>query len=138
MASIFRYQKIIDDITTHCLREPDYNLLATEDRIVELCTLPDGYVYVSVPEGIELPDQSGNITVERMELTTDLADAIKKASPHIALINERVVNMIREKYSVNDEIKMLRIGPSEETAAYNAYAEECRAWGQSEKAKLGL
>lgn len=138
MASIFRYQKITDDITTHCLLEPDYNLLATEDSISELCTLPDGYTYVSVPDGIKLPAQPENITVERVELTTDLADAIKKASPHVALINERVVNMIREKYSVNDEIKMLRIGPSEETEAYNAYAEECRAWGISEKAKLGL
>jgi cellulose biosynthesis protein BcsQ len=137
MASIYRYQKIIDEITTHCLLEPDYNLLDAEERIVELCEL-DGYTYISVPDGIKLPIQPENISVESVKLTVDLADAIKKISPHIALINERVVNMIREKYSVNDEIKMLRIGPSDETATYNMYTEECRAWGRSEKLKLGF
>jgi hypothetical protein len=137
MASIYRYRKIIDAVTTHCLLEPDYNLLGTEDRIVELCAL-DGYTYVSVPDGIVLPDQPKQISIESAVLTDDLKAAIKKASPHVALINERVVNMIREKYSVDDEIKMLRISPSNETAAYNAYAEECRAWGRSEKLKLGL
>lgn len=136
MAKIYRYRKIIDDITTHCLLEPDYAPEA-EDRITELCTL-DGYTYVSVPDGIALPDQPEQISVESVELTDDLKEAIKKASPHVALINERVVNMIRERYSVDDEIKMLRIGPSEETAAYNTYTEECRAWGRSEKLKLGL
>jgi len=93
---------------------------------------------VSVPDGIKLPDQPEQISVEAVELTDDLKEAIKKASPHVALINERVVNMIRDKYSISDEIKMLRIGPSDETNAYNSYAEECRAWGKSEKLKLGL
>jgi hypothetical protein len=37
-----------------------------------------------------------------------------------------------------DEIKLLRIGLSEESIAYNDYVEECRAWGRGEKAKLGL
>lgn len=102
-----------------------------------MCTL-DGYSYVSVPDGMTLPDQPEQISVEPVNLTDDLKEAIKKASPHVALINERVVNMIREKYSISDEIKMLRIGPSDETSAYNSYAEECRAWGRSEKLKLGL
>lgn len=52
------------------------------------------------------------------------------------MIDEQVVEMIRQRYSINDEIKMLRIGPSAETSAYNAYVEECRAWGRGEKDKL--
>ena len=34
--------------------------------------------------------------------------------------------------------KMLRVGPTPETEAYNDYVEACRAWGRAEKAKLGL
>jgi hypothetical protein len=40
--------------------------------------------------------------------------------------------------SQNDEIKMLRISPSEESTAYNEYVESCRAWGRTKKAKLGV
>jgi len=93
---------------------------------------------VSVPDELTLPPQPEEITVEEIELTDELTESIKAASPHVALINERVVSLIREAYSVNEEIKMLRLAPSSETAAYNDYVEECRAWGRAEKAKLGL
>ena len=137
MPKIYKYQKITDQYTTYSLREPDYNLLGTEDRITELCTL-GADTYVSVPDSITLPPQPEEITVEEVELTDELAASIKSASPHIALINVRVVDKIRAVYSVNDEIKMLRIGPSPETEAYNDWVEECRAWGRAEKEKLGL
>ena len=137
MTKIYKYQKIIDDYTTHCLVEPDYNLLETEDRITELCTI-DGVTYVSVPDSIALPQQPEQITVEEVELTDELKAAIKSESPHVQLINDRVVAKIREVYSLNDEIKMIRLSPSEESAAYNEYVEECRAWGRVAKANLGL
>jgi hypothetical protein len=137
MAKIYKYQKVIDAITTHCLTEPDYNLLDTEDCVTELCVIGDD-TYVSVPDELTLPPQPEEITVEEIELTDELTESIKAASPHVALINERVVSLIREAYSVNEEIKMLRLAPSSETAAYNDYVEECRAWGRAEKAKLGL
>jgi hypothetical protein len=137
MAKIYKYQKITDQFTTHCLVEPDYNLLETEDRITELCTI-DGVTYVSVPDSITLPEQPEQITVEEVVLTDELKAAIKSESPHVQLINDRVVNRIRERYSVNDELKFLRIGLSEESTAYNDYVEECRAWGRGEKEKLGL
>jgi len=50
----------------------------------------------------------------------------------------QVVEQIRARYSVDDEIKLLRIAPSEETSAWNAYVEDCRAWGRAKKAALGL
>jgi len=137
MPKIYKYQKIVDDYTTHCLVEPDYNLLETEDRITELCTI-DGITYVSVPDSIILPAQPEQITVEEVELTDELKESIKSASPHVQLINDRVVSKIREVYSLNDEIKMIRLSPSEESTAYNDYVEECRAWGRTEKARLGL
>jgi hypothetical protein len=137
MVKIYKYQKITDEFTTYCLAEPDYNLLETEDRITELCTI-DGVTFVSVPDSIILPAQPEQITVGEVELTDELIAELRAASPHVILINDRVVAKIRERYSVNDEIKLLRIGLSEESTAYNDYAEECRAWGRGEKAKLGL
>jgi hypothetical protein len=137
MEKIYKYRKITDDITTYCLLEPDYNLLATDERVKELATIA-GYTYVSVPDGIVLPEQPEQITVEEVTLTDELKKAIKTASPHVQLINERVVEKIRQKYSLNDEIKMLRIPPSDESTAYNEYIESCRMWGKEEKAKLGL
>jgi hypothetical protein len=124
MAKIYKYRKITDNITTYCLLEPDYNLLGENvERVQELATIA-GYTYVRVPDGIILPPQPPQIVL------------IEAEHPSVALINEEVVEMIRQRYTVNDEIKMLRIGPSEETSAYNAYVEECRAWGRGEKDKL--
>ena len=137
MTKIYKYQKVQDAYTTHCLVEPDYNLLETEDRITELCTI-DGITYVSVPDSIILPAQPEQITVEEVELTDELKESIKSASPHVQLINDRVVSKIREVYSLNDEIKMIRLSPSEESAAYNEYVESCREWGRVAKANLGL
>lgn len=71
-------------------------------------------------------------------LPADLRDAIKTASPHVRLINGRVQAAVAERYSMADEIKLIRTAPSPEMTAYNAYAEDCRAWGRAEKAKLGL
>jgi len=93
---------------------------------------------VSVPDSIILPAQPEQITVEEVVLTEELKAAIKAASPHVQLVNERIVARIRERYSLNDEIKLLRIGLSEESTAYNDYVEECRAWGRAAKARLGL
>mgnify|MGYP007073545284 CR=1 FL=1 len=137
MAKIYKYQKTLDQFTTYCLVEPDYNLLEAEDRITELCTI-DGVTFVSVPDSIILPAQPEQITVEEVELTDELKAAIKSASPHVQLINERVVAKIREIYSLNDEIKMIRLSPSEESTAYNEYVESCRDWGRVAKANLGL
>ena len=137
MVKIYKYQKITDNYTTYCLVEPDYNLLETEDRITELCTI-DGITYVSVPDSITLPEQPEQITVEEVELTDELKESIKSASPHVQLINDRVVAKIREVYSLNDELKMIRLSPSEESTAYNEYVETCRAWGKTKKATFGL
>ena len=97
---------------------------------------------MSVPETVALPDQPPIIskTLQEVGLEKDAAvvDAIIAASPAYRSINGRVVDMIRARYSVNDEIKMLRTGPTKESEAYNDYVEECRAWGRAEKERLGL
>jgi len=137
MPIIYKYQKISDAYTTYLLAEPDYDGLGLESRITELCTI-DGVTYVSVPDGITLPEQPEQITVEEVALTDELKAAIRLASPHVQLIDERVVMKIREKYSVNDEIKLIRLGASDDFTAYNDYIETCRAWGAAAKARLGV
>lgn len=139
MISIIGYRKHIDSQITRELRLPEDS--ATHRPLgTELATI-DGITYVALPDGATLPgEQPAEIAanVAPVTLTDALRDAIKAASPHVRLINERVREAISERYSIADEIKLLRTAPSPEMVAYNAYAEECRAWGRAEKAKLGL
>lgn len=130
MPSIKRYQKVTDDFTTHEITPPPEPGFVIEHATIE------GWTYVAV-EG-ELPEQSNAITVEDVELTDALRDALRAASPQIAAINRDVVSRIRQHYSVDDEIKALRLAPSDETAAWNDYVEECREWGEGRKMELGL
>lgn len=139
MPSIVSYRPYTDAEITRTLRLPED---AQHQRLgTELCTLEDGLAYVSLPDGAELPkDQPTEIaaTIQPVTLTDTLRAAIKAASPHVRLINQRVVERIRARYRVEDEIKMIRLAPSPESAAYNDYVEECRAWGADQKAGLGL
>jgi hypothetical protein len=141
MTSLIAYRKHIDAVTTHTLRIPDAAQGAQSGQ--ELATLTDGRTVVVLFDGHDVPatqptEIAASIEVLPTPLPTDLRDAIRQASPHVRLIDQRVAEQIRTRYSVDDEIKLLRIAPSEETAAWNAYVEDCRAWGRAEKAKLGL
>lgn len=58
------------------------------------------------------------------------------AIPVESQINDLVVRRIRQKYSVNDELKMARISnDTKEWIDYNTYVEECRQWGIEQKAQ---
>lgn len=132
---IYSYQKHIDSLRTVEIALPTGE---SHQRIgTELATI-NGVTYVYLPDTATLPDQPIEIDVAPATLTDSLKDAIKAASPHVRLINTRIVEMIRLRYSMEDEIKLLRLAPSDESTAYNDYAEECRAWGRGEKAKFGL
>ena len=140
MPSIVSYRKYIDAQITRTLRLPDDP--ATRQALgTELATLANGLTYVSLPDGAVLPmDQPPEIapSIARAVLTDALRAELKAASPHVQLINERVRQRIGQRYSLPDEIKMLRIAPSAESTAYNAYVEQCLTWGRDEKARLGL
>jgi hypothetical protein len=140
MASIVRYRKYVDALITRTLRLPQ----APDGRETlgqELAELDDGYTYVSLPDGAVLPpEQPAEIAASIEPVARDpvLREELKVASPHVRLINQRVRERIAARYTVEEEIKLLRTAPSVEFEAYNAYAEDCRAWGRAEKAKLGL
>ncbi|MBT4288914.1 MAG: hypothetical protein HOD92_16430 [Deltaproteobacteria bacterium] len=137
---ILKYQKIIDEFTTHTLIEPDYK--DGQPRITELCTIGND-TYVHIPDTIVLPEQPFNldVTMEAVKLTGELKTEIKALSPHVQLINARVVEKIRAKHSIDDEFKMLRIkikGDDVKSKSYMDHVDLCLAWGVSEKTKIGL
>ena len=146
---IVRYQIASDAYTTYRLHEPD-----GEPRCTELCTLADGYTYVAVPDGVTLPtDQPVGIadSIETVTLTAELRAQIKAASPHAQLIAQRVIDRIRERYSVDDELFFARImigsqaglytlepGEMAEVEAFKTWVEAAREWGREQRAALGL
>jgi hypothetical protein len=140
MAKIYRYRKESDDYTT-------YNAQGSD--VVELCTLEDGYTYISGPD--DLPPQPNQITVEPVTITPELREQIKASSPHCRLINQRMQEQIRAKYSAEDEMYLTRIavgvlqgayvfepGESDLVTEYQTFVEDVRAWGRVERAKIGL
>jgi hypothetical protein len=74
-----------------------------EPRCTELCTI-DGITYLSVPDGVTLPDQPPEIELTPVTLSPELREQIKAASPHAQLISERMIQKIRAQYSVDDEM----------------------------------
>lgn len=104
----------------------------------ELCEV-DGRTFVSVDE--KSVDVRGMVEVTGANFGDELPEIIeriKAASPSVRTIREQVIAKIRERYTVDDEIYLLRTAPSAEAAAWNDYVEECRSWGREQKALLGL
>ena len=103
----------------------------------ELATV-DGVTYVALPDGATLPAQPDEITVTPVTLTAEQKAAIASASPLVKVINDQVRESIAAKYSITDELRLIRTQPSADFTAYNAFVESCRADGRSKKAALGL
>lgn len=139
MPKIISYRKYVTTEITRELRLPED---ANRQRLGQEIATLDGITYVSLPDDAKLPaEQPPEIVasiVDPVVLTDDLRERIKAASPQVRLINATVVEKIASKYSITDEIKLLRTAPSAEFDAYNAYVEECRAWGHEQKTALGL
>lgn len=106
-----------------------------------------------MPDAAALPPQSAQIAASVAVVVPDavLAAAIKAASPHVQLIDQRMREMIRESYDLETELKYARFGvgaamgmysPSideiQEITVYGEFVESVRQWGRAERAKLGL
>jgi hypothetical protein len=155
MPSLIAYRKATDAITTHTLRLPLPEKMG-EAAGQEIATLEDGRTIVVLPDGATLPtDQPAEIKDSIEVLPTPLPDALKEqireASPHVRLINTRMQDRIRARYSAEDEMKFSRIGTGQALgmykmsdaekaalAAFGTYLEEQRQWAKVERAKLGV
>lgn len=140
MAKIYKYQKITDKFTTYYLRD---NPLIRENYLTELCTLSDGFTYVSASdEVVSLPKQLEMIDSSVVEVdiavNTAIINAIKASSPHVALIKDRAAQKIRAVYSIEDEAALLQKGSPASQASYSSLVDESRDYVQKEEIKLGL
>ena len=145
MPTLYSYRKHQDTLISRELRFPEDP--KTGERLgTELATV-DGVTYVSLPDGAVLPvDQPKEIaaSIAAVTPTAALKTAIADASPHVALVRERTRAKIREKFSLEDEVGLLRSklrAPATANPAFDAYdtfAESARAWAAAEKTRLGL
>ena len=144
MTELYRYQPVMIPGPTGTDYRP------TGEGLTELCEL-DGWRYVAVPEGV-VPDVPEALTTwEPVTLTTELREAIKLASPHAQLIAQQVIDRIRAKYPLDEELYFARIamgalqgsytlldGEAEALTQYQADVEAAREWGRQARAELGL
>lgn len=156
MNYIVSYQKHIDAVTTITLLLPNQSSRAaagsSTGQSTELCTI-DGVTYVSIPDDIVLPVQPQQIaaSVQIVAMTGEIKDAIKDASSHVALITQRMIDMIRARYTIDDEMFFARIGigaangmyqPTADelgqVVAFGEFIEHARDWGRAQRAALGL
>ena len=149
---IVSYRKTSDAHTTYELRTPDAQGAEGEIYCAELGTI-DGLTYVSVPAGVTLPEQLPQVaaTLQPVTPTPELIAQLKAISPHCALISERMVQKIRARYSIDDEMFFARIGVGAATGMYQPtpgelaemqvfgeFVEGVRQWGRAERERLGL
>lgn len=146
---IYKYQLVITEGPNGTDYRPTITDTTSENTLTELCTL-DGYRYVSVSDivGITVPEE---LTLEEIELTSELRETIKATSPHTQLIAQQVIDKIRAKYPLDEELYFARIavgalqgtyellpGELEAITQYQLDVEVAREWGRVERAKLGL
>ncbi len=145
MTTIYKYQPV----TTPGPFGTDYRPAANNSALTELCTL-EGYRYLAI-ENIADVTIPLEILLEPVELTPELREAIKANSPHTQLIAQRVIDKIRAKYPLDEELYFARIavgalqgsytllsGELDAIGQYQADVEAAREWGRIERNKLGL
>lgn len=152
MPSIISYRKYIDNQITRELRLP-HDPQSLQPIGTELATI-DGITYASLPDGVTLPaDQPEEIAASIATVTLDpvLREQIKAESPHCKLISQRMIEKIRDIYTIDDEMYFARIGVGAANGLYSPTADELqqmtvfgefvegvRQWGRDERARLGL
>ena len=146
MPSIIAYHKASDNYTTYQLSTPP------DAACPELCTL-DGVTYVSMPDGVTLPDQPAQIAASVAVVVPDAAlrAQLIAASTQCQLIDAQMRDQIRAAYPLEDELKFARIGvgaamgmyapTSDEVqgmTVFGEFVESIRQWGRDQREALGL
>lgn len=122
----------------------------TDPQAIELGEL-DGWYYVSVPDDAVLPEQWPEIEWQIAEVTPELRERLKAETRPLQLISQRIIDKIRERYPINEELYLARIGVGAATGMYTPTPEEqqelqdfavfvegVRTWGRAQRAELGL
>lgn len=146
--SIYRYTPVI----TEGPFGTDLHPVSTNNDtpLTELCQI-NNVRYVSVPENVEVSVPEEIIDWEAVIITDELREAIKTNSPLCQLIAQRVIEQIRNKYPLDEELYFARIsvgnlqgtyefisGEQELLQQYQIDVEAAREWGRQERTQLGL
>lgn len=107
--------------------------------------------YVFVPDDIIPEDQPEEINLQPVDLIPDKREELKSSLRIFQIISDEQQRMIREKYTLDDEMYFARIGigyslglyefqPGEqaELEAFGLFVEYVREWGRQKRAELGL
>ena len=128
MKTLYSYTKVSDQFTSYFLQA---------EKQQEIGRLADGRTVVAV-EGEIANEQFPQLTdISKLVLTDALREEIKQFRA-FGLIDEQTVSAIRARYSIDDELKILRLREEPEWSAYNDFVEACRADGKAKKQALGL
>lgn len=145
---IYKYQPII--VPGPAGTEYRLGWDSTEENPIDLCEI-DGWRYISVPETLTVTVPEEITTWQLADITSELKEQIKANSSICQTIAQRVIDRIRAKYPLDEELYLARIavgslqgtyqlqpGESELLASYQADVEAAREWGRQERTKLGL
>lgn len=114
----------------------------------------EGVTYCVLADGASLPGgQPAEIaaSISAAAVPQNVRDLIKEHSPHCKLIAAQMIERIRARYSIDDEMFFARIGVGaaaglytptagemSEMAAFGAFVESVRQWGRDQRTALGL
>ncbi len=125
----FRYKPVVTEYTTLSLVVPD-GVVA--------------YQYTENLAGVDITDSEAFLAQQHpeCEVTEQTFQEVENELKECRMfhdINSIVQRMIAERYSIPDEIKMVKLAVDHpERVTYQAYVDECRAYGLAMKVERGL
>ena len=104
----------------------------------------DNYQYVAFEE--KAPEQPKGIILEEVVLTEELKEKLRKNSSHWQRYKERVIEKIREKYSLDDELNIIHTrnlgtkttDDKAKISEYDKYVKSVKDYYATYKASLGI
>ena len=125
----FRFKSVVKDFTTLTI------------------VIPNGvesFLYSDTLAGVKIEDSKEFLTnqhpeCEVVEVTfAEIVSELKESRMYHD-IDEIVKTMIHNRYTMDDEIKLIKMGIEHpEYIAYQAYVDECRAYGSAMKIDKGM
>ena len=125
----FRFKSVVKDFTTLTIVVP---------------VGVDSFLYSETLAGVKIEDSKEFLENQRTEcevteVTFEEIVSELKQSRMYHDIDEIVKTMIHNRYTMDDEIKLIKMGVEHpEYIAYQAYVDECRAYGSAMKIERGL
>ncbi len=138
---LYRYQPIYEKHTRTDANLPENAIIhLSSDQLVNF----DNYQYVAF-EG-DIPEQPKGIVLEEVTLTTELQEKLRKYSSHWKRYKELIVEKIREKYSIDDELNIINTknlatkttDDKAKISEYDNYVKSIKDYYANYKASLGI